>query len=197
MGKIPTRVDELRVDLLSFAGHKLYAPKGVGVLFVRRGTPLAPVLVGAGHERGLRPGTENVPFIVGLGAACEMAAADLNDEADRQRALRDELWDALREAIPAITLNGHPAERVPNTLNVSFRGVRGCDLLAKAPEIAASTGSACHEGAEVPSPVLLAMGIDAANGARRDPPVPRPRDDARADPPGRASADQGIPRDRR
>ncbi len=162
VGKIPTRVDELRVDLLSFAGHKLYAPKGVGVLFVRRGTPLAPVLVGAGHERGLRPGTENVPFIVGLGAACEMAASDLNDEADRQRALRDELWNALSEAIPVITLNGHPALRVPNTLNVSFRGARGCDLLAKAPEIAASTGSACHEGAEVPSPVLLAMGIGAA-----------------------------------
>jgi cysteine desulfurase len=103
-----------------------------------------------------------VPFIVGLGAACELAAADLNDEADRQSALRDELWDALREAIPAIKLNGHPTQRVPNTLNVSFPGTRGCDLLARAPEIAASTGSACHEGAELPSPVLLAMGIDAA-----------------------------------
>jgi cysteine desulfurase len=162
VGKVPTRVDELRVDLLSVAGHKLYAPTGVGALFVRRGTPLAPVLVGGGHERGLRPGTENVPFIVGLGVACELAAADLNDEADRQRALRDELWGALHEAIPAIKLNGHPVERVPNTLNVSFPGVRGCDLLAKAPEVAASTGSACHEGAEAPSPVLLAMGLDAA-----------------------------------
>ena len=91
-----------------------------------------------------------MPFIVGLGAACELAAADLNDEADRQRALRDELWNALREAIPAIKLN------------VSFPGARGCDVLARAPEIAASTGSACHEGAEVPSSVLLAMGIDAA-----------------------------------
>ncbi len=162
VGKIPVRVDELRVDLLSVAGHKLSAPKGVGALFVRRGTSLAPVLVGAGHERGLRPGTENVPFIVGLGAACQLAAADLNVEADRQRALRDELWNALREAIPVIKLNGHPVERVPNTLNVSFPGIRGCDLLAKAPEIAASTGSACHEGAELPSPVLLAMGIGAA-----------------------------------
>ena len=122
VGKIPTRVDELRVDLLSVAGHKLYAPKGVGALFVRRGTPLAPVLVGAGHERGLRPGTENVPFIVGLGAACELAAADLNDEADRQRALRDELWDSVRDAIPAIKVNGHLAQSVPNTLNVSFPG---------------------------------------------------------------------------
>ncbi|HSB62768.1 MAG TPA: cysteine desulfurase family protein [Thermoanaerobaculia bacterium] len=162
VGKIPTRVDELGVDLLSVAGHKLYAPTGVGALFVRRGTPLAPVLVGAGHERGLRPGTENVPFIVGLGAACELAAADLTDEADRQRALRGELWDTLREAIPSITLNGHPVERVPNTLNVSFPGARGCDVLALAPEIAASTGSACHEGAEVPSPVLLAMGVGMA-----------------------------------
>ena len=169
VGKIPTRVDELGVDLLSVAGHKLYAPQGIGALFVRRGTPLAPVLVGAGHERGLRPGTENVPFIVGLGAACELAAADLNVEADRQSALRDELWDALRKAIPAITLNGHPAQRVPNTLNVSFPGARGCDVLARAPEVAASTGSACHEGAELPSPVLLAMGIgaDTALGAIR------------------------------
>jgi cysteine desulfurase len=162
VGKIPTRVDVLGVDLLSVAGHKLYAPTGVGALFVRRGTPLAPVLVGAGHERGLRPGTENVSFIVGLGAACELAAADLTDEADRQRALRDELWDALHEAVPAIKLNGHPSQCVPNTLNVSFPGVRGCDVLAKAPEIAASTGSACHDGTELPSPVLLAMGIDAA-----------------------------------
>ena len=162
VGKIPTRVDELRVDLLSVVGHKFYAPKGVGALFVRRGTPLAPLLAGGGHERGLRPGTEDVPCIVGLGAACELAAADLNDEADRQRALRDELWEALHQAFPAITLNGHPAQRVPNTLNVSFPGVRGCDVLAKAPEIAASTGSACHEGAEMPSPVLLAMGTDAA-----------------------------------
>ncbi len=162
VGKIPTRVDDLRVDLLSIVGHKFYAPKGVGALYVRRGTPLTPVLSGAGHERGLRPGTENVPFIVGLGAACELAAADMSDEADRQRTLRDELWEALHQAIPAIKLNGHPAQRVPNTLNVSFPGMRGCDVLARAPEIAASTGSACHEGAEVPSPVLLAMGIDTA-----------------------------------
>jgi cysteine desulfurase len=160
VGKIPTRVDDLGVDLLSVAGHKLYAPKGVGALFVRRGTPLAPVLVGAGHERGIRPGTENVPFIVGLGAACGLAATRLAQEADRQRALRDELWENLRAAIPGITLNGHPTERLPNTLNVSFPGVRGSAVLAAAPEIAASTGSACHEGGEVASSVLLAMGID-------------------------------------
>lgn len=169
VGKIPTRVDELGVDLLSIAGHKLYAPKGIGALFVRRGTPLAPILVGAGHERGLRPGTENVAFIVGLGAACAVAAADMAGEADRQRALRDELWDALRGAVPAMALNGHPTKRLPNTLNVSFPGVRGSAVLTATPEIAASTGSACHEGGEVASSVLLSMGIstDRALGAVR------------------------------
>ena len=173
VGKIRTRVDELGVDLLSIAGHKLYAPKGVGALFVRRGVRLAPVLVGAGHERGLRPGTENVASIAGLGAACELAAADLEAEANRQRALRDVLWDSLSAAIPGLHLNGdgrasgvedrqpHP-DRLPNTLNLSFPGVRGSALLAAAPEVAASTGSACHGGAETPSAVLTAMGIDAA-----------------------------------
>jgi len=160
VGKIATRVDELGVDLLSIAGHKLYAPKGVGALFVRRGTPIAPVLLGAGHERGLRPGTENVPFIVGLGAACALAAADLVAEAERQRLLRDALWDALRAEVAGVVLLGHPTERLPNTLYVSFPGVRGSAILAAAPEIAASTGSACHEGGETASAVLTAMGID-------------------------------------
>ncbi|MBI5440081.1 MAG: cysteine desulfurase [Deltaproteobacteria bacterium] len=163
VGKIPTRVDDLGVDLHSIAGHKLYAPKGVGALFIRRGTPIGPVLVGAGHERGLRPGTENVPSIVGLGAACRRAAEDLDDEANRQRLLRDDLWESLRATIPAITLNGHPTERLPNTLNISFPRVRGSKVLAIATEIAASTGSACHEGGETASPVLLAMGIDATS----------------------------------
>ncbi|MFN7970912.1 MAG: aminotransferase class V-fold PLP-dependent enzyme [Acidobacteriota bacterium] len=161
VGKLPTLVDELRVDLLSIAGHKLYAPKGVGALFVRRGIQLAPILVGAGHERGLRPGTENVASIVGLGAACELAAADLAREPERQRTLRDLLWDALRAGIPGIRLNGHPTERLPNTLNVSFPGALGSDVLAAAPELAASTGSACHAGGESPSAVLTAMGLDA------------------------------------
>lgn len=162
VGKIPIRVVDLAVDLLSIAGHKLYAPKGVGALYLRRGTRIAPVIVGAGHEQGLRPGTENVPFIVGLGAACELAAADLAAEADRQRALREQLWNALFAAIPSVRLNGHPSERLPNTLNVSFPGVRGSAVLAAAPGLAASTGSACHEGGEVASNVLLAMGIDPA-----------------------------------
>jgi cysteine desulfurase len=150
------------VDLLSVAGHKLYAPKGVGALFVRRGTPIRPVLLGAGHERGLRPGTENVPYIVGLGKACEIAARDLEEEAARVRALRDEIWKLLSAEVRGIRLNGHPAERLPNTLNVSFPGVSGSVVLGAAPEVAASTGSACHEGAESPSAVLLAMGLEAA-----------------------------------
>jgi len=161
VGKIPVRVDELGVDLLSVAGHKLYAPKGVGLLFVRRGTPVRPVLLGAGHERGLRPGTENVPYIVGLGKACEVAARDLNNEAARVRGLRDELWDLLSAGLPGIRLNGHLTDRLPNTLNVSFPGVSGSVVLGAAPEVAASTGSACHEGAENPSGVLLAMGLEA------------------------------------
>ena len=162
VGKIPTRVDDLGVDLLSIAGHKLYAPKGVGALYVRRGVPVAPVLLGAGHERGLRPGTENVASIVGLGTACELVATDLDTEMARQRALRDQLWETLRAAIPGITLNGHPTERLPNTLNVSFPGVRGSAVLAAAPEVAATTGSACHDGDEAASVVLLAMGINTA-----------------------------------
>lgn len=161
VGKVPTRVGDLGVDLLSVAGHKLYAPKGVGALFVRKGTRLAPLILGAGHEGGLRPGTENVPHIVGLGIACEIARRDLEVEAARQRGLRDRLFVQLREGVPGIRLNGHPRERLPNTLNVSFPGVRGSAVLAAAPEIAASTGSACHDGGERPSAVLLAMGLDA------------------------------------
>lgn len=159
VGKIPVRVDELGIDLLSVAGHKLYAPKGVGALFVRRGTPLAPLLLGAGHERGLRPGTENVPGIVALGAACELATLDLDAESERQRALRDGLWEALRAEIPSLERNGDSSRCLPNTLNVSFPGAEGSTVLQAAPDISASTGSACHEGNEVASAVLLAMGL--------------------------------------
>ena len=161
VGKLPVRLDDLGVDLLSIAGHKLYAPKGVGALYVRNGTPIEPVIRGAGHERGLRPGTENVAAIVGLGAACEIAREDLDEEAARLRRLRDLLWDLLHEAVPGLALNGHERDRLPNTLNVRFPGVRGSDVLAFAPVVAASTGSACHEGGEHPSGVLTAMGIDA------------------------------------
>lgn len=159
VGKVPVRVDELGVDLLSLAGHKLYAPQGVGALFVRRGTPLTPLLRGAAHEGGRRPGTENVAGIVGLGAACRRAKQDLVSEAARVRALRDRLWTRLVEAIPALVLNGDPELRLPNTLNVRFPAVSGNALLAAAPDVAASTGSACHAGHDRASSVIVAMGI--------------------------------------
>ena len=162
IGKIPINVDALGVDLLSIAGHKLYAPKGVGALFVRSGTPLAPFVLGAGHERGIRPGTENVASIVGLGVACEIACRDMGAWTASVRRLRDELWTLLRDRVPGLALNGHVQERLPNTLNVRFPRVSGSSLLAAAPEIAASTGSACHDGQESASAVILAMGVPAA-----------------------------------
>jgi cysteine desulfurase len=159
VGKVPVNVRALGVDLLSVAGHKLYAPKGVGALYVRRGTPLVPFLLGAGHERGLRPGTENVASIVGLGAACEALGRDLEASGARMRALRDQLWERLAAAIPGLALNGHRELRLPNTLNVRFPRASGNAVLEGASEIAASTGSACHEGRDSASAVILAMGV--------------------------------------
>jgi cysteine desulfurase len=159
LGKVRVRVHELDIDLLSVAGHKLYAPKGVGALYVKRGTPLVPFVLGASHEHGLRPGTENVASIVGLGAACEAVGRDLDQAAARMTALRDELWSRLEGAIPGLALNGHRALRLPNTLNVRFPGASGSAVLEGAPEIAASTGSACHAGHESASGVILAMGV--------------------------------------
>lgn len=161
VGKIPVRVDELGVDLLSVAGHKLYAPKGVGALYVRRGTPIEPVLLGASHESGLRPGTENVASIVGLGKACEIAEQTGQRAAARMRELRDDLWERLRAQIPGAAVNGELANSLPNTLNVRFPGVMGHELLEAVPDIAASTGSACHAGEVSASAVLLAMGVPA------------------------------------
>jgi cysteine desulfurase len=159
IGKIPVDVQTLAVDLLSVAGHKLYAPKGVGALFVRRSTPLAPFALGAGHEGGRRPGTENVASIVGLGVACECARRDMSAWTARVGQLRDELWRRLHEEVPGIALNGNTEQRLPNTLNVRFPLVSGTTLLAATPEIAASTGSACHDGQESASAVILAMGV--------------------------------------
>jgi cysteine desulfurase len=161
VGKVPIDVRDLGVDFLSVAGHKLYAPKGVGALYVRRGVILEPLMLGAGHERGLRPGTENVASIVGLGTACAIAQRDLDDQSARVRELRDHLWARLAQSIPDLALNGHSEKRLPNTLNVRFPHVSGTALLSATPEIAASTGSACHEGGETPSDVLIAMGIPA------------------------------------
>ncbi len=163
VGKIPTRVDELGVDLLSVAGHKFYAPKGIGALYVRRGTELAPLMAGAGHEGGRRPGTENVPGIVGFGEACALAIESMGTEMGRVGALRDDLWRRLKTEIPQAKLNGHPVDRLPNTLNLSFPDISGSAVLARADGLAASTGAACHEGGtEIPSAVLVAMGIPAA-----------------------------------
>jgi len=170
IGKIPVNVDALGVDLLTIAGHKFNATKGVGALFVRRGTPIAPVLVGADHESGLRPGTENVPAIVGLGEAARLARERLPRAEQHLRRMRDLLHRLLAEGIPGLTLNGHPEYRLPNTLNLSFPGIRGPDLLGAVEEdIAASVGSACHAGSQAASGVLGAMGLgnDRALGALR------------------------------
>jgi cysteine desulfurase len=156
IGKIATDVNGLGVDLLSIAGHKLYAPKGVGALFVRRGVPLEPLIHGAGHESGRRAGTESALLTVGLGKACELAR-DLSSM-DRVRALRDHFWRELQERFGnRIALNGHPAHRLPNTLNVSFIGRVGAEILERLNGVAASTGSACHAGRIELSPVLEAM----------------------------------------
>ena len=169
VGKVELDVRALGVDALSFAGHKLYAPKGVGVLFIRAGVALKNITFGAGHERGLRPGTENVAGIVGLGAACGAAQRDLHVLATRLTGLRDLLFARLSAKVPGLRLNGHRTLRVPGALNVCFPGVGGTQLLAKTPELAASTGSACHDGHESASAVLLAMGIppEVARGAVR------------------------------
>jgi cysteine desulfurase len=160
MGKLPVGVNELGVDLLTIAGHKLYAPKGVGVLYVRRGTKLEPFIHGAGHESGRRAGTENVPYLVALGTACTLARQSLPSATERLRSLRNRLWEGLKAALgERIVLNGHPENRLPNTLNANFVGHVGADFLASIPEIAASTGSACHEGLITQSPVLCAMGV--------------------------------------
>jgi cysteine desulfurase len=170
LGKVPVDVNDLGVDLLTLAGHKLYAPKGVGVLYVRRGVKLEGLLHGAGHEGGRRAGTENVPYLVGLGTACALARRSLPEATGRLRGLRERLWERLRAGLGGrVVLNGHPEKRLPNTLNVSFVGHVGSELLERVPEVAASTGSACHEGKVTQSPVLCAMGVppEVGRGALR------------------------------
>jgi cysteine desulfurase len=162
-GKVALDVEALGVDLLTLAGHKFYAPKGIGALYVRRGTAIGPVLHGAGQERGLRPGTENVAFIVGLGTAARLARERPPDAAGRLVRLREGLHDALAARVPGLQLNGHPQHRLPNTLHVSFPNVAGRELLERAAErVAASVGSACHAHGDAVSGVLAAMGLDAA-----------------------------------
>jgi cysteine desulfurase len=162
-GKLPVDVNALGADLLTLAGHKFYAPKGVGALYVRAATPIAAISAGAGQERGLRSGTESVPLIVALGAAARLAKARQTEAATRLRMLRDRLHERLLMETPGLQLNGHPEFRLPNTLHVSFPGVSGKALLAAcADEVAASLGSACHAQGDALSGVLAAMGCDRA-----------------------------------
>ena len=169
IGKIPVLVDELGVDLLTVAGHKVYAPKGIGALYIRRRLQLEAVIYGGGQEAGRRAGTENVAYMVALGTACVLAQEQLAESRPRIQRLRDQLQQALEQRLPGkLSLNGHPTERLPNTLNVSVAGVVG-EVLAATPQIASSTGSACHEGNTEPSDVLMAMGFtrERALGALR------------------------------
>jgi cysteine desulfurase len=170
VGKIPVHIDELGVDMLTIAGHKLYAPKGIGALYVRHGLQLEPVVYGGGQEAGLRAGTENVAYMVALGSACILAQQQLAASQPRLQQLRDSLRQQLEQYFTgSIYLNGHETQRLPNTLNISIEGFIGEEILAAAPEIASSTGSACHEGSTDPSPVLMAMGFsrERALGALR------------------------------
>lgn len=164
VGKIPARVNDLGVDLLTVAGHKLYAPKGIGALYVRTGVAIDSYLHGAGHEGGRRAGTENVPYIAALGKAAELAGEHLNNERSRLLELREYFHSRLNQLTGGVVLNGHFTDRLPNTINVSFSGITGAKLLAHTPEIAASTGSACHDGSGELSGVLKAMGVPRNQG---------------------------------
>jgi cysteine desulfurase len=161
VGKVPTDVDELGVDLLTIAGHKLYAPKGVGALYVREGTPLTPQVEGGGQERGIRAGTEAVPSIAGLGVACALARSERRERRERTATTRDRLEQGLRARFPDLVVHAAGAERLPNTLSCAFPGHRAAAILAKLDDVACSAGAACHDGHDTPSAVLLAMGVPA------------------------------------
>jgi len=171
VGKIPINLKETDIDFLSISGHKLHGPKGIGVLYVRRGTPFMPFLVGGHQERGRRGGTENVASIIGLGRACELAAANMADENNRVKKMRDKLEQGLLSSIPHSMLNGHKIDRLPNTANISFEYVEGEAILLHMDQynICASSGSACTSGSLEPSHVLRAMGVPftAAHGSIR------------------------------
>ncbi len=163
IGKVPVNVNELKVDMLTIAGHKLYAPKGIGALYIREGIQLEPLIHGAGHEFGLRAGTENTLLAVGLGKACEIAQQQV--ESNKLKDLTDYFWSQLQNGFgEQVVLNGHPENRLPNTLNVSFVNKVGQDLLSAIPLLAASTGSACHAGSVDLSPVLKAMEVPEGVG---------------------------------
>ncbi len=162
VGKVPVRVDELGVDFLTVAGHKFYAPKGIGALYIRKGRKVPPLLHGAGHERGLRPGTENSASIVALGAAAMIAMPILASEGARQMKLGRRLFDGLKAAGLDVHLNGHPDQKLPNTWNISFAGFDAVSVMNALPGVAVSPGAACHGDLVEPSHVLTAMGIEPA-----------------------------------
>ncbi len=162
LGKEPTDVGELGVDLLSLTAHKLYGPKGAGALYVKKKKPrirISPLLFGGGQERGLRPGTSNVPLLVGLGEACRIAVEEMESEVSRLCQLRDRLWAKISESVPDVWFNGDPERRLPNNLSLGIEGVDAEQLMARLPQIAISTGSACHAATREPSPVLKGIGL--------------------------------------
>jgi cysteine desulfurase len=163
VGKVRVRVEDLGVDYLTVAGHKFYAPKGIGALYIKNGSKLPPMMHGAGHERGLRPGTENAAFIVGLGAACMVASEVMDSEGPRQKELGQSLLDGLKRAGLKVHLNGHPEKKLPNTWNISFEGFDSIAVMeALGRDIAVSPGAACHGNTVNASHVLVAMGTDPA-----------------------------------
>jgi cysteine desulfurase len=171
VGKIPINLKKSPIDMLSLSGHKLHAPKGIGVLYIRKGTKFSPFLIGGHQEKGRRGGTENVPYIIGLGRACELAKKNMEDENTRVRTLRDYLEKKILEKIPNTLVNGDQAHRLPNTVSVSFEYVEGESILLLLSDlgICASSGSACTSGSLEPSHVLRAMGVPftAAHGSIR------------------------------
>ena len=171
VGKIPINMAESQIDMLSLSGHKLHAPKGIGVLYLRRGTRFAPFVIGGHQEEGRRGGTENVPYIIGLGKACELAATNLKEKNLRVKSLRDKLENGLLEMIGNSIINGDREQRLPNTSSISFEYVEGESILLKLSDkgICASSGSACTSGSLEPSHVLRAMGVPftAAHGSIR------------------------------
>jgi cysteine desulfurase len=162
VGKIPVDVNALGIDLLSLSGHKIYGPKGCGVLYARRKNPRVrcePVLHGGGHERGMRSGTLNVPGVVGVGKACELCRSEMAEEAPRCQQLRDRLRDGILDQLDAVTVNGHPTERLPNNINLSFAYVEGEALMMGMRDVAVSSASACTSASLEPSYVLRACGV--------------------------------------
>lgn len=171
VGAIPVNVDEMNVDMLSMSGHKFHGPKGIGALYIRKGVRIDTLIHGGAQERGLRAGTENLPGIVGIGKAIELATANLDENARRITALRDKLMDGILERIPDARINGHRTQRLPNNCNVSIRYIEGEAMLLRLDlaGIAASSGSACTSGSLDPSHVLLAIGLphEIAHGSLR------------------------------